>query len=71
MECVRWAAKWRSAEGEHILYEDRIPMLFRTRAEARAWIELKYGCIRTRQDLKVHPYYWKLPIAVKVSISFI
>lgn len=53
---VRWAAKWRSRDSEHICFEDRLPVLFRTRAEARAWIEQRYGYIRTRPDLQAAPH---------------
>ena len=68
-ECVRWAGLWRDKEREYILFEDRLPMLFRTRAEARAWIESKYGYIRTREDLKRAPHWWRVPTAVRVSVE--
>ena len=46
-----------------------LPALFRTRAEARAWIEEHYGYIRTRPDLLRHPHYWRLPRPVRVTVT--
>jgi len=66
---VRWAGKWRDRESEHILFENRLPMLFRTRAEARVWIEQRYGYIRTRKDLRAAPHFWRIPTAIKVRIE--
>jgi hypothetical protein len=72
-----WAAKWSrtnklDGHGEHlILYEWRTNqprLLFRTRAECRAWIEKEYGYIREREDLRREPHCWRLPQAVKVKV---
>lgn len=68
-----WAAQWHSrnkTEGDkkHICYENCMPVIFRTRAEARKWIELRYGFIKTRPDLKQEPHGWRLPRAIKVGI---
>ncbi len=43
-------------------------MLFRTRAECRAWIDEHYGYIRTRADLRAEPHGWRMPRAVKVRV---
>jgi len=69
MTIIRWGAKWRDRELTHLCFEDRLPKLFRTRAEARKWIEEKYGYIRTRPDLRTAPHWWKTPIAIKVRIE--
>jgi hypothetical protein len=66
---VRWGGLWKDRFSEHLLFEDRLPVLFRTRREARTWIEKKYGYIRKRKDLRVAPHYWRLPTAVKVTIE--
>lgn len=69
-----WGALWRSnskLDGyeAHLLNEDCLPVLFRTRKEARAYIEKKYGYIRARDDLRAQPHGWKMPIAVQVRVS--
>lgn len=77
MKCepaTRWGIKWRSKcklDGErvHIIYEKCIPVMFRTRQQARYWIEEHYGYIRDRPDLREEPFGWKIPIAIKISIS--
>ncbi len=68
-----WAVRWHSrnkldGDTKHILYENCLPMLFRTRKEARVWIENKYGYIRSRPDLRGEPHGWRLPKAIKVVI---
>lgn len=70
---TRWAALWRSKNqldglNEHLLFEDCLPKLFRTRLESRQWIEEKYGYIRNRADLMAAPHGWKMPIAIRVEI---
>lgn len=44
-------------------------LLFRTRSEAREWIEKEYGYLRTRPDLQAEPHGWKMPIPVRVVIG--
>lgn len=68
-----WAIKWRSDNKlEYIIYYGGslgCPRLFRTRIEARHYIEEKYGFIRDREDLQIEPHGWKMPIPVKVKIE--
>lgn len=72
---VRWGAMWRSTnamdgEDRHLLWFTPVaPALFRTRHEARRWIETKYGYIRTRPDLKAEPHGWSMPLAVRVLVT--
>lgn len=73
MSGVRWAALWRSdneldGKREHIMFENRMPKLFHTRAEARQWIVAKYGYIRQSPDLRREPHGWKTPIPVRVKV---
>jgi len=44
-------------------------MVFRTRAEARAFIKKEWGYIANRPDLKCEPHGWKMPRAVRVNID--
>ena len=69
-----WAGMWRSKNKldgitEHLLYEDCIPVLFRTRKSAKAWIDKKFGYIRSRKDLRSEPYGWRLPHPVRVTVD--
>lgn len=41
--------------------------MFRTRAEARAYIEKTWGHIRHRSDL--HELGWKMPKAVRIKVT--
>ena len=69
-----WAALWwqrDSLDGnyEHIMNEDCLPKLFRTRRECRTWIKENYGYIKNRPDLRKYPHGWRLPKAIKVKIT--
>jgi len=44
-------------------------LIFRTRAEARAYREDRYGYLRDRPDLKLEPFGWKMPKVIKVIVS--
>ena len=44
-------------------------MVFETRALARAFIDVHYGYIRKRPDLRREPHGWKMPIPVKVTVE--
>lgn len=68
-----WGAFWQSRNAQeghikHPLYRDGVPALFRTRREAREWIESRYGYIRNRPDLRAEPHGWRMPIPVKAGI---
>lgn len=69
----RWSVMWKSknmvdGQRQYIMWHHGQPLLFTTRAGARAWIEENYGYIKTRQDLRVEPHGWRLPEAVKVDV---
>lgn len=69
-----WAAQWRAdnrLDGSirHLMYgRDLLPKLFKTRREARDWIEQEFGWLRERPDLKAEPFGWKMPVPVKVQV---
>ena len=68
----RWGAKWIQRgeyASEHLIYENLMPPLFLTRAEAKAWIDKKYGYIRTRKDLRSAPHCWRVPVPVRVRFE--
>ena len=73
---TRWGALWRQnnqLDGgrTHIINGGcGLPVLFRTRREARLFIEDQYGYIRTRPDLRAEPHGWKMPVAVRVKVSY-
>ena len=69
-----WAGQWYSRcklDGvtTYILYENCLPVLFRTRRECRAYIDKRYGYIRDRADLRAEPHGWRLPRAIKVRVE--
>jgi hypothetical protein len=71
--CERWAVKWNGAfhfDGAFSSEFGSRPLLFNTRAKARKYIENKWGYIRTREDLRRPPHSWRMPIAVRVEVSF-
>ncbi len=68
-----WAGQWHSqnyldGDTKHILYEDCLPKLFRTRLACRGYIKEKYGYIADRPDLRDEPFGWQMPQPVKVLI---
>ena len=73
-ERIVWGALWRWGDPRdngrsHLLNENCLPVLFRTRKAARDWIEIKYGYIKVRQDLRAKPHGWRMPIPVRVGVA--
>jgi hypothetical protein len=71
-----WAAQWRSKNQldgitKHIINDNRLPALFKTREECRKFIEARYGYIAEREDLQEEPHGWMMPKPVKVKIEYI
>ena len=71
-EVTRWGVLWRQSstldgKSEHLCFENLLPVLFVTRAEARAWANARFGYIKDRPDLRAEPYGWKMPVPVRVS----
>ena len=71
---ILWAANWRSCNEldgrkEHIIYENLLPALFRTRQDCRDFIKQKYGYIAERLDLQEEPHGWMTPIPIKVKFE--
>ena len=69
-----WAGQWYSRNlldgvTKHLLYLDCLPVLFRTRKACREFIKENYGYIKDRKDLRTEPHGWRLPRAVKVSVT--
>jgi hypothetical protein len=71
-----WVAQWRSNNyldgiDKHIIYDNYLPTLFRTRKGCREFIEAHYGYIADRPDLQEEPHGWQMPVPVKVKIDVI
>ena len=69
-----WAAEWRSdnlldGKNRHIIYDNLLPKLFRTRRECRQFIQKRYGYIASRPDLQQEPHGWHMPRAIKIKIT--
>lgn len=60
---------WLDGELEHLMRLNCMPVLFRTRREARAWVKRHYGYILKRPDLKAQPCGWMQPYPVKVKVE--
>lgn len=67
---IRWAVAERASDAcidgahEALLWSmtmSAAPLLFRTRAEARAYIAKQYGDLPKRPDLRAHPHGWLMP----------
>jgi len=71
----RWGLLWHSANRtgttRHLMFENGLPLLFRTRAEARRYAKQRWGYILARPDLKAEPFGWRQPIAVKVRFEVV
>lgn len=70
----RWALQWHSknrldGERKHLIFEDGIPALFKTREAARMFASKKYGYIKARPDLRAEPHGWRFPQPVKVTVA--
>ena len=68
-----WAAEWHSVncldgERRHIMNENCLPVLFRTRKQCREWIEKRYSYIKERTDLRDEPHGWRYPQPIKVKL---
>lgn len=44
-------------------------MVFKTRQQARDFINVHYAYIRKRPDLQVEPHGWKMPRPIKVEVT--
>ncbi len=69
-----WAAEWHSncrldGETRHIIYDNCLPVLFRTRQKCREFIKDTYGYIANRPDLRAEPHGWRTPQPIKVTIT--
>jgi hypothetical protein len=67
---VRWAIMWRSTSelNGDFMWNGSTPYLFRTKREAKALIDEKWGYIKDRPDLRAEPHGWRLPVPVKVEV---
>jgi hypothetical protein len=70
----RWGLLWQSSsnlDGEraHIICDNCMPALFRTRQQARDYANERYGYIRNRADLRGEPHGWRMPIPVQMSVG--
>lgn len=74
----KWGILWRSnnkldGKREYFLWDHypnraSVPIVFRTREQARKYISINYGYIKNRPDLQQEPHGWKMPMPVKVHI---
>ena len=71
-----WGVLWRvhtKAAGEilSIIYaETGTPVLFKSKRLAKEWIRQNHASVAQRKDLRAEPYGWRMPVPVRVSITF-
>ena len=77
LEANAWGVLWRSRGRDRGLrchpIRDRhthTPILFKTKAAAQRWIKQNFGYIASRRDLRNAPHYWRMPVAVRVKLSY-
>jgi hypothetical protein len=71
---TRWGLLWHSrnaldGDRKHFIFENTLPVLFDSRAKARAFASKEYGYIRTRPDLRAEPHGWRMPRALRVKVT--
>jgi len=71
----KWGILWRSnnmRDGvvEELQWVDGNPCPFNTRDECRAHIKENFQYFRDRKDLMREPFGWRMPIPVKVVVSW-
>lgn len=69
----RWGILWRSenrldGKRQYFLWDGTLPLLFRSRADAREYISDRFGYIAERPDLRREPHGWKMPSPIKVDV---
>ena len=64
-----WGVLWRQRNKLEGHLEQLLWGTFATRQQAQRWIEDHYGYIRTRPELRREPYGWRMPKAVRVTIT--
>lgn len=68
-----WGVLWRyenklDGKRSHLLHENGLPVVFRTRRRAIDHIKDKFGYLHMRPDLKAEPHGWKMPVPIKITI---
>lgn len=68
----RWGLEWFSKNKldgvtRHLIFDDCKPAFFGSRAEARVFMNLRYGYIKSRKDLRREPHGWRLPRPVRIT----
>lgn len=53
----------------HLIYENCLPVLFRTRRRAREYARERFGYIKRRPDLRREPHYWSMPRPVRIRVE--
>lgn len=68
-----WAVKRETTakcmDGRTATIHGGLRTLFNTRREARTHIEGVWGYMRGRADLRAYPHGWKMPQAVRVTVT--
>jgi len=71
---LRWAVKFRSKNKldgyrEYFVFKNGYPVLFFSRKEAIKFIKEEYGYLKTRKDLRKEPFGWRIPKAIRITVT--
>jgi hypothetical protein len=53
----------------HLIFEHCLPVIFRTRQEAREYANKRFGYIKNRPDLRREPHCCRMPKAVRINVE--
>lgn len=72
--CELWGVLWRSRNKrdgvtEHIIFDNCIPLMYRTRQQARDTIKQRWGHLLDRGDLRAEPHGWRMPVPVRILVT--
>lgn len=65
---LKWVNRGPYASA-HLLFNNGLPLLFKTRDDARAYAAREYGYIKKRPDLRAFPHGWRMPRPVRVTVQ--
>ena len=68
-----WGLLWRSRNQldgarQHLIYDVGLPLVFKTRCDARHYADKRFGYIRGRADLRAEPHGWLFPKPVRIEV---
>ena len=65
-----WGISWvsKGVDGRHLLWKNCRPLFFDTKKKAKSYIDINYGYIKYRTDLRTKPHLWRMPKPVRAVL---